>query len=164
MRAGTKLTAIKLRDDGSEAARWPTQVVAGPHGWVVVDTAWQGGHLDLGYMVWENGDVFREYYAVDAPYNAFAVFAPEGRFKGWYCNISCPCEIDGDTLSWRDLYVDIILLPDGKVLVEDEDELAESGLEARDPETYRMILAARDRLLAMIAEHAYPFSEVELTE
>jgi len=164
LQPGTKLTAIKLREDGSEAARWPVEVASVPPGWVVVNTAWQGGHLDLGYMVWDNGDVFREYYSLEQPLNAFAVFASGGQqFKGWYCNISFPCRIEGDTLSWQDLYLDVISLPDGEVLVLDEDELAASGLETRDPKTYRMILNTRDRLLTMIAEHAYPFSDVDIS-
>lgn len=159
---GAKLTAIKLREDGSEAARWPVEVVPGQAGWLVVKTAWEHGHLDLGYMVWENGDVFREYYSVEQPLNAFAVFSADSRqFKGWYCNVSFPCRVEHDTLSWQDLYLDVILLPGGEVLVLDEDELADSGLEARDPETYRMILDTRDRLLTMVAERAYPFSDVE---
>lgn len=160
---GTQLTAIKLREDGSEAARWPVEVIEGQPGWVVVKTAWQGGHLDLGYAVWENGDIFYEYYAVGEPYNAFAVLSPEGMFKGWYCNVSFPCLIEGDTLSWQDLYLDVVFLPDGQVLVLDEDELADSGLETRQPETYRMILSARDRLTAMIDERAYPFSDFDVT-
>jgi hypothetical protein len=49
-------------------------------------------------------------------------------------------------------------MPDGQVYVVDEDELDESALAATDPPLYATILAARDELLAMQRENAYPFS------
>ena len=69
-----------------------------------------------------------------------------------------PTILTGDELHWHDLWVDVIVMPDGQVYVVDEDELEEAGLAATDPPLYATILAARDELLAMQRENAYPFS------
>jgi energy-coupling factor transporter ATP-binding protein EcfA2 len=63
-----------------------------------------------------------------------------------------------DAIVWHDLYIDVIAYPDGRLLVLDEDELAESGLLHSDPALHARIIAARDELLAMAETHAYPFS------
>lgn len=156
--AGAELTIVKLRADGSEAARYPGRVIPSPPAWVAVRASWGYPRMDLGYVVYEPGDIFYEYFSLDRPFNAFAVFASDGTFKGWYCNVTYPSWIEGDTLFWRDLYVDVIAYPDGRTEVLDEDELAEAGLAEHDPALHQTILAARDTLLAMISTAEYPFS------
>ena len=69
-----------------------------------------------------------------------------------------PTIVDGDELRWHDLWVDLIVLPDGQRFVLDEDELEASGLAATDPPLYATILAARDELIRLHQQNAYPFS------
>lgn len=156
---GSPLTIVKLRPDGSEAARYPGKVRPSPRGWVAIEARWGYQRMDLGYVVYEPNDLFLEYFSLDQPYNAFAVYGADGGFKGWYCNVTHPSWVESDTLYWHDLYLDVIVTSDGTVQVLDEDELAASGLVMSDPRLHAMILSARDRLLQMVREQAYPFSE-----
>jgi protein associated with RNAse G/E len=143
-------------------ARYPGLVLSNLHPWIAVRAEWSLPRVDLGYLDFEPGDFLHEYFSPDHPFNAFAVFAPDGRLKGWYCNVTYPARIEGEQISWQDLYIDIILCPDGRTAVLDEDELAEAGLEQTDPGLFRFILDARDALGQRIQERAYPFSEHRL--
>lgn len=156
---GSPLTIVKLRPDGKEAARYPGKVRPSPPGWVAIEAHWGYQRMDLGYVVYEPNDLFLEYFSLDQPYNAFAVYGAEEGFKGWYCNVTHPSWVEDGTLYWHDLYLDVIVKPDGAIQVLDEDELAASGLATRDPRLHAMILHARDRLLQMVHEQAYPFTE-----
>lgn len=156
---GTSLTVVKLRPDGHPAARYPGVCLPGHPGWVVIEARWTYREVASGPLTFAPGDRLVEFFSVVEPVSAFAVFAPEGRLKGWYANVSCPVEIDGDEVRWRDLYLDVVVTPGREPVVLDEDELETAGLATADPEGYACVLAARDRLLAMIRAREYPFSE-----
>ncbi|MDI3342097.1 MAG: DUF402 domain-containing protein [Sphaerobacter sp.] len=156
---GTELTIVKLSPDGTEAARYPGRALPSPPGWVAARAFWIFGRMDLGYLVFDPQDVFLEYFSLTRPYNAFGIYTSHGRFKGWYCNVTRPSWLDGDVLYWHDLYVDVVIYPDGRHLILDEDELARAELATRDPALHGMILAARDELLQLARARAYPFSE-----
>jgi len=63
------------------------------------------------------------------------------------------------TLSWHDLYLDVVALPGGTVVVRDEDELDAAGLMSSDPQLHAEILAARDELLRRFQAREFPFHE-----
>ena len=152
-------TVVKVRPDGVEATRYAGTQIAAPTGWIAVRAGWVHGRLDLGYLVFEPDDWLDEYFALERPYNAFALHRANGAFVGWYCNVTHPTSVDARTIVWHDLFVDIIVYPDGRTLVLDEDELADSGLEHSDPALHTLILKAREDLLRLAAVRAYPFSE-----
>jgi hypothetical protein len=154
---------VKLRPEGSEAARYSGERFPAPDGWIAARAQWRYGRMDAGYMVFEPGDYLDEYFALERPYNAFALFRATGDFVGWYCNVTYPTRVTDHTITWHDLYVDVIVYPDGRTLVLDEDELAESELLERDPALHAEILAARDELLELAAANAYPFSDLHVT-
>lgn len=156
---GTTVTIIKLRPDGSEAIRYPGEVITAPAGWVAARAPWGQRRVDLGYLVFEPNDIFLEYFALDDPFNVFAIYTHEGTLKGWYCNVTHPSWIERATIYWHDLYIDVVAYPEGRVIVLDEDELAESGLVSRDPTLHRRILDARDTLIAMVTNRRYPFDQ-----
>ena len=155
-------SVAKLRPDGSVAARYQATELESPPGWIALRAEWTHGRVDIGHFAFEPGDVLDEYFALDHYYNAFATFRADGSFVGWYCNVTYPTIVRDGELDWRDLYVDILVLPDGAIHILDEDELDESGLAASDPTLYVTILAGRDELLDLIRRRAYPFSEVPL--
>ena len=152
-------TVVKLRPNGAEATRYAGARIDAPEGWIAVRAQWVHGRMDLGYLVFEPDDWLDEFFAIERPYNAFALYRAAGAFMGWYCNVTHPTAVDGRTITWHDLYVDVIVYPDGRTLVLDEDELAESGLDEHDPALHARILNARDELLRLAAARAYPFSE-----
>jgi len=94
------------------------------------DIALSRGTLSLGYF-WE-----------DRPYNAYHWIDQRQDSVALYFNISDGTRIGARSIEWRDLAVDILISPDGRCRVLDEDELPgdlEAGLRA-------YIDAARDEL------------------
>ena len=151
-------TVIKHSPSGKPPVQYAGQALPAPEDWVAVRAPWIHGTYGLGYLTFQNGDMLHEYFSLERPYNAFAIYRDDESFVGWYCNVTQPTEVSGDEIHWHDLYIDVIVYPDGRTLVLDEDELSASGLAERDPELHATILAARDELLELAAEREYPFS------
>ncbi len=64
--------------------------------------------------------------------------APSPREIGWYFNIAEPLEMTREEIAYRDLVVDVLVLPDGTAKVLDEDELPadlDAGLAEKIAET-----------------------------
>jgi predicted RNA-binding protein associated with RNAse of E/G family len=166
---GTRLEIVKLAPEGDEVARYPAEVIeaSAPPPWVAVRATWVSRRHDLDGLLFVPGDTLHEFFSPAHPYNLFSVFAPDGRLRGWYANVTYPSCLDRTTapptLYWHDLYLDVVALPDGTTVVRDEDELAASGLAASDPALHAVILAARDELLARRRDGAFPFHEVDMT-
>lgn len=152
-----RLTIVKLDPVGRAVARYSGLRVPASPGWIAVIAEWTSGPVASGPLQFESGDRLFEYFSVVEPLNAFALYTADGRFKGWYANVSCPALFIEGELWWRDLYIDVIADAAGNVTVLDEEELESSGLQERDPEGYACIIAARDRLLAALATRTYPF-------
>jgi hypothetical protein len=83
------------------------------------------------------------YYWTDRPYNVYHWIAPSGDTLAYYFNLSGPVAIDDDRLEWEDLEVDVLVTPDGRVRVLDEDAVPANAA-ARLPEIAR----AKERVLA----------------
>lgn len=158
MTEGREWLCVKLRPDGSVATQYTVVEVAAPEGWIAARADWTYSRVDVGPFAFEPGDVLLEYFALDRPYNAFATFRNE-EFIGWYCNVTYPARLTDREIIWHDLWVDVLVTPDGSVLVLDEDELQEAGVAERDPALHAMIVDARDELLDMVIRQVYPFSE-----
>jgi hypothetical protein len=152
-------TIVKLRPDGSEAARYPALGIDAPPGWIAASAVWGYARVDIGLFAFEPEDVLLEYFSLDRHFNAFATYRSGGELVGWYCNVTYPTTVSGDQIRWHDLYVDVVMLPDGRVHVLDEDELAASGLAASAPDLHTAILNARDEIVTRYRAGAYPFSE-----
>jgi hypothetical protein len=163
---GASVTIAKwsAKHGGEERARYPATAVASmlPAPWVAFEAHWTRGTFDQGLLLFENGDVLHEVFSPIHPYDAFAVYRPDGTLKGWYGNVTYPAFFTPETsepvLVWNDLFIDVVATPDGRVEVLDEDELEESGLASADPVLHARILAGRDELLARFHARAAPFS------
>src|SRR3990172_97750 len=80
--------------------------------------------------VLKRDDRFVETFYSDRWYNVFAIYdRDDGRFKGWYCNIGCPAEIEKDTVSYVDLALDLWVAANGAQTVLDEDEFLELSMD-----------------------------------
>jgi uncharacterized protein len=75
------------------------------------------------------GDRFVEKYYFDRWYNIFEIHdRDDDALKAWYCNISEPAEIKNGQVTYVDLALDLLVFPDRKQLVLDEDEFADLNL------------------------------------
>ncbi|MGH2534758.1 MAG: DUF402 domain-containing protein [Thermomicrobiales bacterium] len=161
----TDLTLVKLAPDGRETARYVGTVIdAGvPRPWVAVIATWTHRAYDLDGLLLLPGDTMHEFFSPVDWFNAFSVFSPEGMLRGWYANVAYPARLDRTTepftLTWHDLYVDLVALPDGTVVVRDEDELAEAGIAVSDPPLHERIKTTCNDLVRLATARACPFHE-----
>ncbi|MGW3310433.1 DUF402 domain-containing protein [Streptomyces sp. NPDC001073] len=132
-RTKIRYVAELLSDDGTRLA---------------VRAPWAGdGVRDFGFVRFERGDVFTEYYWRDRWYAVKEVRDSAGRLKGWYCDITRPAALSGTELVVEDLDLDLWVSADGSdVRRLDEDEFEESGLAGSDPAAAAAAVAALDEL------------------
>ncbi|MGW0558121.1 DUF402 domain-containing protein [Streptomyces sp. NPDC002926] len=139
---------VRLVKAGQTKIRYPAELVADDGNRVTVRAPWAGaGARDFGFVRFEPGDVFTEYYWRDRWYAVKEVRTDDGTLKGWYCDITRPAVLDSGELVVEDLDLDLWVSADASsVLRLDEDEFEASGLAARDPEAAEHAVRALDEL------------------
>ncbi|MEV4948502.1 DUF402 domain-containing protein [Streptomyces sp. NPDC053755] len=141
---------VVLVKAGRTKIRYPAEVLADDGTRLTVRAPWAAeGVRDFGFVRFEPGDVFVEYYWRDRWYAIKEVRAADGTLKGWYCDIARPAVIDegaGEVVV-EDLDLDLWVSADGsEVLRLDEDEFEAGGLAASDPEAAARAVVALDEL------------------
>lgn len=133
--------AVVLHDDGDH---------------IVVRAPWFGDKpRDMGFAVFEPGDVWTEHFWRSRWYSIKEVHAADGAVKGWYCDVTRPAVFTADTsvgprIDVADLDLDLWLSGDhSQVLRLDEDEFEASGLGEREPDTAVRAVVSLDELEAM---------------
>jgi hypothetical protein len=100
------------------------------------------------YHHFRRGDRMLEWFYADRWYNVFELHDVEDdRLKGWYCNITRPARFENGGIYAEDLALDVMVYPDGRFLVLDEDEFAALELDAP---TRQQALAALGQLQHLI--------------
>lgn len=124
---------------------------------LAVRAPWAGeGVRDFGFVRFERGDVFTEYYWRDRWYSVKQVRSGTGELKGWYCDITRPATFSGTELVVEDLDLDLWRSADGlDVRRLDEDEFEESGLAESDPAAAAAAVAALDELEGLAREGGF---------
>lgn len=165
MATGDRVHIVKLRPDGSEATSYDGVELPGPfpEDWRGFRAEWTVGTVNAGGLVFEIGDYLHEYFSPTAWFDAFALFTPDDRLKGWYANVTWPTTFEpgpeSESVVWHDLYIDLIGFADGQYLILDEDELETSDLMETDPDLVTLILLARDTMIARFQTRDFPFHE-----
>ena len=132
---------VKRRLDGTvrtyacEAAE-----LAGDHAVLFYRLPGQGR---VAALVLPAGTLTVAYYWADRPYNVYHWIAPPGETLAYYFNLSGPVRIGREQVEWEDLEVDVLVTPDGRIQILDEDAVPASAA-ARLPEIAR----ARECVLA----------------
>jgi uncharacterized protein len=135
------VTEVKRRLDGS-VRKYPCEAaeMGDDHAVLLYRITGTGRVADVSLAP---GTLTVAYYWTDRPYNVYHWIAPSGDTLAYYFNLSGPVHIGRDRLEWEDLEVDVLVTPDGRVQVLDEDKVP-AGAAARLSEIAR----ARDRVLA----------------
>jgi predicted RNA-binding protein associated with RNAse of E/G family len=155
---GAEVTVLKLDPEGREIWRWRGHVVACGETCVRIEARFSAKVRDLGYVVFRRGDRFVEWYYSDRWYNIFEVHdAADDSIKGWYCNINRPARFGAGVIEHEDLALDLFVHPDGRIVLDDEDEFAARALDAEDREAG---LAAAAQLRAEVAARHPPFDAI----
>ncbi|MEU0784969.1 DUF402 domain-containing protein [Streptomyces sp. NPDC006173] len=148
---------IVLVKAGRTKISYPAELLADDGTRVVVRAPWAGDTArDFGFVRFERGDVFTEYYWRDRWYAVKEVRDAAGVRKGWYCDVTRPATVSEGRLVVEDLDLDLWRSADGTdVLRLDEDEFAESGLATTDPAAAAAAEKALDELEHLAREGGF---------
>jgi protein associated with RNAse G/E len=139
-----------LKYDGRERRRWAARVARQDGPLVVLDAVFDEEiqHDLLGRIA--SGTVSKEYYWLDRWYNVF-------RFnERFYCNVTKPPVLDGATLTYVDLDIDVLVESDFSYKILDLEDFAASEYPA---EIQLNAQQALGELTLLIEARAFPFNE-----
>jgi protein associated with RNAse G/E len=113
--------------DGSPHRRWSANLSRQENDLLVLDARFNEEirHDLLGTI--EVGTISLEYYWLDRWYNVFRFSDPAGTLRNFYCNINIPPAFDGETLSYVDLDIDVLVEADFSYRVLDLDEFEQNS-------------------------------------
>jgi uncharacterized protein len=118
-----EIKVIKLNLERQETWSYTGQVLDRGDDYVHLEAYFDRQDSDVHGMLLKKGDRFLETFYSNRWYNVFEIYDREdGRMKGWYVNIGYPAEIEEQSLSYVDLALDLLIFPDGRQLVLDEEE------------------------------------------
>lgn len=126
------ITVIKQDPNGKEKWRYSGEVLSRTEKAVILQAFFDREQVSVhDRFILKRGDRFLEAYFNDRWFNLFEIHdRVDDALKGFYCNISYPAHIAEWEVIYKDLALDLIVLPDGSQVVLDEDEF--SGLEISD--------------------------------
>lgn len=158
MASPRRVVVRKIDPNGEEAARYHGVVVEENAEAVTLTAKWESPQVDLGYLVLEPDDVFVEHFFRARWYNIFEIYqGVDGRFRGWYCNVTRPPKISPAEVVWYDLALDLFVGPDEKTKALDEDEFEALDLRTKDSEAWRQAMLAWKYLLRLAERKGLPF-------
>jgi hypothetical protein len=91
------------------------------------------------------GTISFGHFWVDRPYNVYHWLDRAGQTLGYYFNLCDETRLTADAIEWRDLILDVLVLPGQPPRLLDEDELAQAG--PLDPTTAAHLATGRATLL-----------------
>jgi len=101
----------------------------------------------------------RVYFWRDRWYNVFRLSRPGCPTALWYCNVTTPPELDGCTLGYIDLDLDVAVRPNGCIRRLDEDEFELHQEKYGYPDhVIAQAQRAADELVALAERRAFPFN------
>jgi protein associated with RNAse G/E len=151
-------TVHKLDHTGKEVISYRGILLESTSASMTIQARFQHEDVQVSGLHIQRGDRFVERFYTNRWYNIFAIYDSEtDLLKGWYCNITRPARIEGDQVYADDLALDVIVFPDGRWLVTDEEEFA--GLDLTLAER-RSALQAVTEIQAMVVRKQGPFSEI----
>jgi uncharacterized protein len=144
LKPGDPVVVIKL--DTARAERWRYDATV-RHVFLqgVLVEAYFNRPNDLPFhgITFHPGDRFLEMYYTDRRYNIYEVYDRDTQQrKCWYCNASQPAALGDGRISYVDLALDLLVLPDGTRMLLDEYEFA--SLEIEDVEREETLQAMQE--------------------
>ena len=100
--------------------------------------------ITVGGLILPAATVTYAFYWPDKPFTLYKWYDPLGRKLADYFNIADRVKIGKHAVRWRDLVIDLMCLPDGSVLILDEDEIPADI----DRKLKRRIMRAKENLLS----------------
>jgi protein associated with RNAse G/E len=155
---GSRVEVRAYKYDGVLHRTWNAELISNDGSLIVLDAKFPEEivHDLLGTIA--TGTQSLEYYWLDRWYNVFRFAHPEGKLRNFYCNVNVPATFDGETLSYVDLDLDILVDPDFSYRVLDvEDFETNSSRFGYTKEVQANAQQALAELVSMIETRAFPF-------
>ncbi|MEO8539874.1 MAG: DUF402 domain-containing protein [bacterium] len=128
----TAVVVRKLKFDGSVKYEWPGDLVE------AIDGEWRVVHHDPGRHAKSGINLRSEFAAEPAhmlhyiglggPLTVIFAYSPAGEFLDAKCDAALPGTIEGDTIDFVDLDLDVVVLPGMQHYVRDQDTFAERSI------------------------------------
>ena len=154
------ITVSKLNSLGEIKIQYQGEMIERLTDGIIIRAYWDHPLKNLGYVCFEPGDRFIEYYYTHRWFNIFDISNVSGERKGWYCNIAEPATIQDHTVSSRDLLLDLWVDRDYGMQVLDEDEFSSDPW--LTPEDRIRALEALRELRLRVESRLPPFDAVPL--
>lgn len=145
----SEIVVIKKNTAGEETWRYSGRVMSRLPEGVLLEAFFNRPDYPFHGMLLGQGDRFVEMYYTDRWYNIFEIHDRQtDALKGWYCNVCRPAELRDGQVSYVDLALDLLVFPDGRQLVLDEDEFEALALSVQEDAEARAALAELQRAFA----------------
>ena len=113
----------KLDDQGVETWRYEGVIVDRSTNSITLHAHFDREEVQFFGIKLEPNDLFVETFFSNRWYNIFSIYTPDGeQHKGWYCNITRPAKFEDGHIYAEDLALDLLVYPDGRQQILDEDE------------------------------------------
>jgi predicted RNA-binding protein associated with RNAse of E/G family len=117
------IEVIKRNIQGQETWRYTGEVLWRSANAVLLQAPFNRDDTPFHGILLGRGDRFVEIFYTDRWYNIFEIHdRADNHLKGWYCNICQPAVLTANEVSYVDLALDLLVYPDGRQMVLDEDE------------------------------------------
>jgi len=124
--AERRIEVIKLSTLGEETWRYEGKLLRKDEHCLLLEAFFDREDTIFHGMLLGKGDRFLETYYADRWYNIFEVHSrDDDSLRGWYCNIATPAKFLDNQISYIDLALDLLVFPDGRQIILDEDEFVE---------------------------------------
>lgn len=140
----------KRNHQSQPVVQYQGEVVERGESWVCLRAVFERKPANLGFVTFHPGDVFIEWFFADRWYNIFQVHQGNSPLlRGWYCNITRPARIDDGIVTADDLELDVFVMPNGAIILMDEDEFEALDLSVEERmAALRAIESIRDSVSA----------------
>ena len=139
-----KITVLKKNVEGKITWQYEGVVLQREENVVILEAFFNRDDLPFMNVVLKRNDRFVETFYSDKWFNIFEIYdRDDDHFKGYYCNIATPAEIEDGVVSFVDLALDLWVSASGEQTVLDEDEYEDLQV---DGPTRRRALAALEEL------------------
>jgi protein associated with RNAse G/E len=155
---GSLITVRVLKYDGTEYRRWNARMEQHEDSLLVLDAEFESDvqHQLLGDI--QSGMRSVEYYWLDRWYNIFRFLNEDGQTRLFYCNVNMPPTFDGDTLSYIDLDIDVLVQPDLSYQILDLEEFQANAVRfSYSSEVKSSAHDAVGEVISMIEARQFPF-------
>jgi uncharacterized protein len=148
-----EIVVIKLNTARQETWRYSGVVLRRAPDETLIEAYFNRDDLSFHGITFGRGDRFVEIYFSNRWYNINELHdRDDDHLKGWYCNVTLPAEFSEGQIAYVDLALDLLVFPDGRQLVLDEDEFADLTIDAQ----------TRDQSRAALSELQHIFKQSEM--